>query len=467
MVDNQFEKALDKKEVVEEYNVEKEIEKVCEKELISINQKCYAKIKGIDKLPLLLNELIKFSKEIIKEDVLLIDGVGVKVKREIEEVEKIEEIEDFDISEKMQECFRTIKEILKKYCDLEERYYPLIALWIIGTYAHDEFETFPYLFINATKGSGKTRLLKLIAELSNKGRILGSLTEAVLFRTAKGRTFCIDEFEQIGSKEKGALRELLNSAYKKGMIIERSAKKKGIDGESWEIEEFDVYTSVVMANIWGMENVLEDRCLTIILEKSDNKKIIKLIENFKKDKAIILMKETLEKIQNKLITSIAEREISLDWNIFVEGNTSKANTQELRLFKMIDDAGIDGRNLELFIPLYLLAYEIEESVLSEIIEISKDIIKEKNEEDYHENKDKILRRFLFKKFKDEVIEYSQFISITKITNEFKDYLGVENDDTNSRWMGKALKRMKLIKEKQRKRGGIVVLINSEKLKNCE
>jgi len=34
------------------------------------------------------------------------------------------------------------------------------------------------------------------------------------------------------------------------------------------IEEFAVYCPIAMANIRGMENVLGDRCISLILEKS-------------------------------------------------------------------------------------------------------------------------------------------------------------------------------------------------------
>ena len=116
------------------------------------------------------------------------------------------------------------------------------------------------------RGSGKTRILKLIASMSKNGEVLGSLSEAVLFRTAKGRTICIDEFEKVGSHENQALRELLNAAYKKGQKIKRMKKA----GDEYVVEEFDIYTPICMANIWGMDEVLGDRCITIVLEKSND-----------------------------------------------------------------------------------------------------------------------------------------------------------------------------------------------------
>ena len=59
--------------------------------------------------------------------------------------------------------FKKIKAILKEYMDMEEQQYNLISLWIIGTYIHKQFPAYPYLFFNAMKGSGKTRILKIIS----------------------------------------------------------------------------------------------------------------------------------------------------------------------------------------------------------------------------------------------------------------------------------------------------------------
>ncbi len=128
--------------------------------------------------------------------------------------------------EKVRDIHKAIISKLKRFCDIKEEYYSIIALWIIGTYIHDEFETYPYLFFNAMRGSGKTRILKLIASMSKNGELLGSLSDAVLFRTAKGKTMCIDEFERVGSQENQSLRELLNAAYKKGQKIQRMKKVK-------------------------------------------------------------------------------------------------------------------------------------------------------------------------------------------------------------------------------------------------
>jgi hypothetical protein len=49
-------------------------------------------------------------------------------------------------NDKLLDIYRTLIDILKKYLDLKEEYYPIISLWIIGTYFHNEFISYPYLF---------------------------------------------------------------------------------------------------------------------------------------------------------------------------------------------------------------------------------------------------------------------------------------------------------------------------------
>jgi len=372
--------------------------------------------------------------------------------------------EEKNISKELKECYYTIIEILKKFLEMEERYYPIVALWIMGTYAHDEFETYPYLFINAVKGSGKSRLLRLIATLSKNGKLQGSLTESVLFRNAKGRTFCIDEFEDISSEGKNALRELLNSAYKKGMSIEREKKKKTQEGETWITETYDVYTSIALANIWGMESVLGDRCITLTLEKSSKRNVTKLIETYDKDFSIQKIKALLNEIKNPLGNLVLEKNMAQYWNDYIlEIQNLNLDEATKDFFKKVDETGIEGRNLELLMPLYFMAYLIDRETLNKILEISKEIVKEREEEDYFENKDKILMRFLSEKLKEGILDYLDYISTTKISNHFVEYLGDGNDKVSPEWIGKALKRLKVLKDRKRDSKGVRVLLNIDKI----
>lgn len=384
----------------------------------------------------------------------------------------------------LEEIYNKIIEILKKYCDIKEEYYNIIALWIIGTYYHKSFPTYPYLFFNACKGSGKTRLLKLIAELSYNGKVLNSLTEAVVFRTAADRTFCIDEFESIGSKDKSTLRELLNSAYKKGVVVERSYKTKGKFREKQKIEQFEVYCPIAMANIWGMESVLADRCVSIILERSNKKNITRLLELFDRDQGISEVKLAFvsdTSVPPHIVTLL--KSIYDDWNDFVISNnkvslvsivSEESKVSLVSLYKKLDDSELEGRNLELFFPLFILAERC--GVLEKTIETAKEIVESKKEDDKLENNDIALLKFIaelpFNTEKDGLfagVDENNWLAVKQITSLFKD--STDWDWLSPDWIGRALKRLNLIINRRRLGKGREVRLNfikaQEKMKMFE
>lgn len=367
--------------------------------------------------------------------------------------------------EELRGIFEGIKKILKNYIDTKEENYSIIALWILGTWIHDCFPTYPYLFINAMKGSGKTRLLKLIKELSWQGDMLASLSEAVLFRTTG--TLCIDEFEGVGGKDKNALRELLNTAYKKGGKVKRMKKKKTIFGEEQVVEEFSTFRPIVMANIWGMEEVLGDRCISIILEKSCNGIITRKIEDFEGDKNVQEIKEKLLKIANlvSLCRVVSQKNIYQEWNTYINNTTTHTtlttlndiNDTTLYLFDKIWNTEIDGRNLELSLPLLLISEEI--GIFDGFIDVMKDLVENKKEDDNYESKDVMVFNLI------SGLIPGIFYKMKDLTAMFKQSINYDEEEErwlNIKWLGKALKRLNLILEKKRMNDGREVVLDTKK-----
>lgn len=354
-----------------------------------------------------------------------------------------------------------IIQILKEYVDLKEEYYNIVALWIIGTYFHKEFPTFPFLFFNAIKGSGKTRTMNLVTYLSKDGEMMNSLTEAVLFRT-KG-TLGIDEYEGITRKGSENLRELLNSCYKKGIVVKRMKQQKTLTGTEQVVEKFEVYRPVVMANIWGMEEVLGDRCITLILDKSNRKEVTNLVEIWHDE---ILVKKTKELLnQCSLCRCSFWGGVYRDWNTFIKNNytnyinnTNNTNyINYIQAFKTINLMELSGREVELSLPLCILANEISEDLLKETTLTLKRVFDEKKEEELAENQDINLLDFTSQKLQDE-----NYISLKRILNEFKESFNITEDWVNSKWIGRALKRLNLIKQKRRTHRGVEVILDIEK-----
>lgn len=369
-------------------------------------------------------------------------------------------------NQKLKNSYNLLIKILKKYLDLKEEYYKIIAIWILGTYIHKKFATYPYLFLNAMKGSGKTRTLKLITTLSWNGELQNNLSEAVLFRTAEQHTIGIDELEHIASKEKSALREFLNSAYKAGIIVKRVYKIKGKEREEYKTEEFRLYCPVVMANIWGMDEVLGDRCLSLILEKSDKSYITRKVEIFDQDDDIITFKSTLVTL---VYDTMLKNNIYSDWNNYLDTVNNRVTSgvsvisrssvtsgiNNIELLEKVFNTSLDGRYLELFFPLFIIAYQIGN--LDEVITIAEEMIKEKKEDDVAEGRDVSFLSFIINHE-----EINDFVSIAKLANEFKG--DGEEQWITSDWVGRSLRRLNLVIDKRRVGKGREVMINFKKAK---
>lgn len=165
--------------------------------------------------------------------------------------------------------FIEIKEVLSKFVDFrDEADSDVITLWLMGTYCFSIFDAFPYLYFVGVKRSGKTKTLLLIEKLAFNAILSSNISPAVLFRIVEARrpTLALDEGEQLSDKtRKQELRELLNSGYKRGAPAYRTTKNsKG----NFCIEAFEVYSPKAIANIAGLNDVLEDRSITITMVRT-------------------------------------------------------------------------------------------------------------------------------------------------------------------------------------------------------
>lgn len=398
-----------------------------------------------------------------------------KVESEEEKMEKIKVA--------MRSSYETIIQVLKQYVDLKEEYYSLVATWIIGTYFYDKFPTYPYLFVNAMRGSGKSRLLKLVAALSRGGIVLSSPTEAVLFRMPKKTTLCIDEFEGINRKGNEGIREILNASYKRGGKVRRMKQRKTATGTEQVIEEFETYKPICIANIYGQEEVLADRCITMILDKSQKEDIMHLIEDFEED---FLIKFAQSQLSTFLVYECMFNGVQKGikkWNLWVKMKQPtyihihtlttlptqptqeeiEITAEDKEMFDKIYATKINGRNLELFFPLMYVAKYISEEVFDIFVNIAGELTKEKKKEEMMESKDVCLIDFVSQFQQDFRDDYKKIKFLTDQFKTFINYTEVrDNPWLNEEWLGRALNRLGLIVDKRRQRGGIEVTLNIPK-----
>jgi hypothetical protein len=408
--------------------------------------------------------------------------------------------------------YENIVYFLDKWIDIPQDYKKIISIWIIGTYFHKKLTTYPYLFFNAMRGSGKTRLLKIISWLqaNGNGNILNNPSEPVMFRTASERGLIFDEFESEKSKEKQTMREYLNSCYKKGGVVFRMEKQR-VDGKERQVAMgYNLFTPIAMANINGIEDVLSDRAITLILEKSMNFALVKKIEDFDENLDIKCIKRTLTAFSVELCSVELPSECIVGWNRYVDSKYADLNAEsntllhtthtthyytqldtnssfikggegelnellkpkksidlteeDLKTFNKIDSTGIFGRNLELFLPLLIVAKLIDDNVFEEILEIVKKLNMVKKDDEYLESKDVSLIEFvsLAERYRFE------YVFVHQLLKEFKEFIGVHGEEEDrwitTNWLGLALKRLKLFTDKKRVAKGNLVLLTVDKAK---
>jgi hypothetical protein len=409
-----------------------------------------------------------------------------------EELKDLKKIEN-DVSEikkirPLIQIYVNILGVISNYMDIPEEDNKIIALWVMCASCKNSFITFPFLFINASKGSGKTRLLKLLEAMIPRSQLTPNLTEASLIRLPSQENLnalLIDEAERLGSKEKHNLRELLNQAYKKGgkiLRVEEDGKRNRI------VKGYDVFMAIALANIWGLESILEDRCITITLEKSNNPFITKIPEFFELDERIINIKKDLDYVgmyegctkinaqeylyhilkhiptsyttYTTYTTYIPELEIIPEIDISKDFNTN------IDFFvEEIKNSSLLGRELELWLPLLTMSACIDKEFFIQTLNLAERRSKEKTEMDIMEDRDVIFSMFLYYYLKaNNIQEMIQIKEIKNMFNLMEDRKPDKKDWFSNEWIGRCLKRINIIKNKKRMTKGIEVEINIDKLK---
>ena len=420
----------------------------------------------------------KKDAEELEESIEKVGETEARIKKEEDKVKNDE------MKQILGDTFERIKEVLRMYIKLKEEYYDLVTIWIIGTYCIKSFETYPYLFINAQKGSGKTRLLKLIEALSNNGELLASMREAVLFRIATDdKTILIDELEGLDRKENAPLKELLNACYKRGTKVYRMRKK----GNEYFPEAFYPFTPIAIANISGLDDVLSDRCIAIRLDKSTKSTYSLLQEDFTTSLLIKQIKSNFDQISVGLCSWCSTIYTQKSWNMYINLRyttttlstlpthntplTSKSVENPISfsvgsVYNKIIDSGINGRHLELVFPLLIVALMVGESTFEKILKISKSLAEKKKDDDILESNDVSLIEFISKMSSE--IEYDKYRFVYELTERFRFFLGIrkerEQEDINPIWLGRALKRLGLVLDKRRLSSGVEVRLNISKAK---
>ena len=134
--------------------------------------------------------------------------------------------------------------------------YDVLTTWVIGTYVFTVFRFFPYLHINAERGSGKTLLLEILAPICFNGELLTNPGASPLLSIIQWKlpTLLIDETEALTTEHaarKTDLMAILRTGFASSGKVVRANR------------EFPTYCPKAFAGINTIDDTLADRTIVV------------------------------------------------------------------------------------------------------------------------------------------------------------------------------------------------------------
>jgi len=165
--------------------------------------------------------------------------------------------------------FKELKEQYLYQLDIDEWCATLMALWTMMTHMYQIWNSIPYFFFLAERGSGKSTALFIMSILCSMGQYWVSPRPSPLFRAVDvlQPSLFLDETEMLNEDDQAEINNLLNAGYQKGAKVPRTNTEKMV------VEFFDAYCPKALASTTPPDPTLESRCLRIPLRRTKHPEI--------------------------------------------------------------------------------------------------------------------------------------------------------------------------------------------------
>lgn len=192
------------------------------------------------------------------------------------------------------------EELLRKLVILKsEEHYWALTLWIAYCYSIPSFDFAPRLCLwSPEKRCGKSLTLEVVGHLLPNPLLTSSISSASLFRLLDKdptKVILIDESDTVfgskGDKEKAeALRQLLNSSFKRGLSVIRCEPPK------YEPKEFKIFAPIALAGIGknAIPETVADRAIMVEMRRMLPKEKIHEFESDEVDQIFAPVKDLLK-----------------------------------------------------------------------------------------------------------------------------------------------------------------------------
>jgi len=362
---------------------------------------------------------------------------------------------------------RRVVDVWRKYIEFpDEKEYLYHALWDAGTYSHHLFNCYPYAYLGGVKRTGKTKGLSVHHGLSFNAIFSNNMSTASIYRLIQNAraTLLIDESEKLSYKGRMSertleFRSILLSGYKRGARAYRIEKTAN---DSLIPRPFETYSPKALANIQGLEDVIEDRCKNTIMKRSRNRKIINLeVEE----------NSELGELRSELYILFLEnwREIQHIYNQISELGelTELVNLKEIPQIELLV-----GRELELWRGIITLSIFFENkagsktkftsspsSLTTSILKLAVEDAKQRQTENTTETGEVILTQILL-----GVVKEDNYYHVKTLKDKMFEAFDEEQKWITTRWIGNALRRLGF-KEKRRVGTGYQYKLNKADVKD--
>jgi Protein of unknown function (DUF3631) len=153
--------------------------------------------------------------------------------------------------------------ILEEYLDLKPHEYIAAALWVLHTHAFERFMVTPRLALTSpVNGCGKTTALAVIEQLAYRPQRMDNATPAVIYHLIdqSRSTLLVDEADNLGLRENGILRAVLNSGHRKDGNIRRIIRGTA--------KAFSTFAPMAIAAIGSLPMPLMRRSIIVHMQKT-------------------------------------------------------------------------------------------------------------------------------------------------------------------------------------------------------
>ena len=165
------------------------------------------------------------------------------------------------------------KKILEKnifYIDYhDQRWHKFVSLDILSTFFTECFGCKGRTLYSQEHGSGKTRQCELYKTMAFNSAMSIDWTESSIFRSIESTkaTIIIDNFDDISEETRKAMMTVFR-AYRKSKTVRTEGERRR------QPMAFDLFTSVILNNLIGLDEVSEDRARKPKLLRSKNMEIV-------------------------------------------------------------------------------------------------------------------------------------------------------------------------------------------------